>query len=67
MPTKSTDPVGCVPSSASVQKALEDARRRVSTLEFLLDISQGIECRMRGLATEMPACVQQQTAELIAK
>jgi hypothetical protein len=47
MARNTVDPIGCVPSSAAVEKALDQARRRVSTLEFLLDISRGVEARMR--------------------
>ncbi len=51
MPRKMTDPIGCVPTSTAVEKALEEARRRVTTLEYLLEISRGIECRMKGETT----------------
>jgi len=47
MPRTTSDPIGCVPSSESVRKALEEARRRVITLEFLLTISEGVESRLR--------------------
>ena len=48
MPRNTTDPIGCVPSSAAVEKALAEARRRVMTLEYLLEVSRGVESRMRG-------------------
>jgi hypothetical protein len=48
MALQTNDPIGCVPATASVMKALEDARRRVSTLEFLLEVSRGVETRMSG-------------------
>jgi hypothetical protein len=35
-------------SEWSVQKALEEARHRVNTLEYLLEISRGVESRTRG-------------------
>jgi hypothetical protein len=50
MPRKTTDPIGCVPASAAVERALDEARRRVSTLEYLLEITRGVESRMHGEA-----------------
>jgi hypothetical protein len=48
MRARTTDPIGCVPSPRSVREALDEARRRVSTLEFLLIVSEGVEARLRG-------------------
>ena len=54
MPRNTTDPIGCVPSSAAVERALVEARRRVMTLEYLLEVSRGVESRMRGERTGEP-------------
>jgi hypothetical protein len=63
MPRNTTDPIGCVPSSAAVEKALAEARRRVMTLEYLLEICRGIESRMRGERVDGP--LPQQTVTVI--
>jgi hypothetical protein len=56
--SRNTDPIGCVPSSRAVEKALAEARRRVLTLEFLLNVAKGVESRLKGEDGPLP----QQTA-----
>jgi len=48
MPKRANDPIGCVPASWAVQQALEEARRRVEALEYLLEIARGMESRLKG-------------------
>jgi hypothetical protein len=45
---RANDPLQMVPDPIAVREALEDARRRVASLEFLLDVSEGVEKRMHG-------------------
>lgn len=52
MPRKTNDPIGCIPSVESVRRALADARLRVETLEYLLEIAKEVEGR---LASQLPA------------
>lgn len=41
--SRRTDPVSIIPSADVVRESLADARRRVSTLAFLLGVAEGIE------------------------
>lgn len=44
--SRQTDPVSIIPSASVVRESLTDARCRVSTLEFLLGVAEGVEaCR----------------------
>lgn len=56
--TTSSDPIACVPSVEAVRKALEQARSRVATLEFLLTIAEGVEARLNGTACAVAAADQ---------
>ena len=41
--SRQTDPVSIIPSADVVRETLTEARRRVSTLAFLLGVAEGIE------------------------
>lgn len=41
--SRRTDPVSIIPSADVVRESLTEARRRVSTLAFLLGVAEGVE------------------------
>ena len=41
--SRRTDPVSIIPSADVVRESLAEARRRVSTLAFLLGVAEGID------------------------
>ena len=47
MPAK-RDLIASIPDAAAVREALDEAKNRVSALEFLLGIAEGVEQRLNG-------------------
>ena len=47
MPAK-RDPIAAIPEAAAIREALGKAKNRVSALEFLLEVAEGVEQRLNG-------------------
>lgn len=45
---KPKDPISFLPPAEAVREALKEARERVGALEFLLDVTEGVEDRLNG-------------------
>lgn len=60
---RTTDPVSLIPSADVIRTSLAEARRRVTTLEFLLGVAEGVEATLtRDDAVSEPYRVGRQLA-----